>query len=538
MKYIVEGPDGKRYIVEGPDTPTAQPQASEAPPSPLGSNFENFAAGMGQAVTKAGRGLKRVIDPLATGLETVFGGERLSRALGMPTAMESAQQTDANIAEAKLRDAPLEATKAGKAGNIAGNILLTAVPASAMQRGLQGAMGAGRLATAAAAGGAGAGTEFLTSEGGLADKAKAAAVSGAIGAGMTGGLGAVSQLFRPSQDAQKLFAQGVSPTLQEGADSAIGRFVGGLTAGAQRVENRQRGELANALVQRVAPGAASVAGGTGDEALAAAQKAVSGEYGRLLGGKTYDVTPQALGNALRAAGATNAQGQMGQEANRAAKAAANIIGPANLNTATRQITDEELYKGLLTKFNEAARETTNDEVKRRLLDSRKVLLEQIRDKALSPDDLTALKAIDLKNFDVKRLEEAVSGAAGQLRGVSLSKLGQAYGKGQMVGNTTMQDLVGPALRTIGAADARTESQRQLANALRLGGAGAAGTAAMAVPGAAPVLGSLYGISALGQTAGGARALMGQTAAQKKLAELLRSGYGAGVAPALVGMEGQ
>lgn len=521
MKYTVQLADGSSYDIEIPDTPTAQPQIPETPPSPLGSNFENFAAGMGQAVVKAKRGI-----------------QSLGRSLGVPTSWEVSPESASDVAEAKLRDAPLDATKAGKAGNIAGNILLTAVPAAQMQRGLQGVMGASRLATAAAAGGAGAGTEFLTNEGGLADKAKAAAVSGALGAGLTGALGALSKPFRPSEDALKLYAQGVNPTLQEGADSGIGRFVGGLTAGAQRVENRQRGELAKALVQRVSPGTASVAKGTGDDALAAAQKAVSGQYDKLLGGKVYGVTPGILDDALLAAGRTNAQGQMADEAGTAAAKAANIIGPAELNVNPRQITDGELYKGLLTKFNEAARETKNDEVKRRLLDSRKVLLEQIRDKALSPDELAALKAIDIKNFDVKRLEEAVSGAAGQLRGVSLSKLGQAYGKNQMAGNTTMEDLVGPALRTIGAADARTESQRQLANALRLGGAGAAGTAAMAFPGAAPMLGSLYGISALGQTAGGARFLMGQQNWQRHLAELLRSGAGAGVAPALVDMEGQ
>jgi len=558
VRYIIEAPDGTRHVVEGPDTPAA-PQVPEAPPSPLGSNMENFAAGMGQAVVKAGRGFKKLIDPLATGLETVFGGEKVSRALGMPTAMESAQQTDANIAEARRLDAPLDATKAGKAGNIAGNILLTAVPAAQMQRGLQGAMGTGKLATALAAGGAGAGTEFITNEGGLGDKAKAAAISGVTGAGLTGALGALSRPFRPSDDALKLYAQGVNPTLQQGADSPVGRFVGGLTAGAQRVKDRQRGEIADALVQRVAGKGTSVAGGTGDDALAAAQGAVSQQYKTLLkpaaqnltqreqalkaaygleveGG--FKLTPEALGAAQRVSGATNAQGQMADEAATAVSKVANIIGPDELNLTTRAIPDDELYRNYLSKLNEAARETTNEEVKRRLLDAVKVLRTEVRDKNLTPEGLEALKAIDIKNFDVKRLEEAVSGAAGQMRGVSLSKLAEAYGKNKMAGNTTMQDLIGPAVRTMGKADLVNESQRQLAMALRLGAAGAAGTAGMTIPGAAVPLAALYGVSALGQTAKGAKALMGQTAAQKKLAELLRSGYGAALAPALVNMEGQ
>jgi hypothetical protein len=65
----------------------------------------------------------------------------------------------------------------------------------------------------------------------------------------------------------------------------------------------------------------------------------------------------------------------------------------------------------------------------------------------------------------------------------------------------------------------------------LAGAGAA--AATGVPGVAPGLAALYGVSALGQTPKGARALFGETNKQKMLAELVRSGYGAGLAPALL-----
>jgi hypothetical protein len=54
--------------------------------------------------------------------------------------------------------------------------------------------------------------------------------------------------------------------------------------------------------------------------------------------------------------------------------------------------------------------------------------------------------------------------------------------------------------------------------------------------AAPIAGA-YGLSALGQTAKGAKVLTGQTAKQKALTELLRSGYGASIAPALIDMEG-
>lgn len=539
MKYIVEGPDGKRYVVEGPDAPAA-PAAAPAPAEPSyspvsESGLENFRAGAGQALTKAGRGVKQLIDPLATGLETVFGGEGASRALGMPTALESAQQTDAAVKEAERLDAPLMKTKAGLGGNIAGNIALVAVPGASLQKSLQAVTGAGRLGTALAAGGSGAGTEFVTAEGDLGDKAKSAAVSGALGMGLTGALGALAKPFRASVDAAKLYAQGLSPTLQQAADSSIGRFIGGLAAGGQGVKERQRGELANAILARVG---ASTADDTGRGVAQAARQAVGSEYDALLGGKQFDLTPQALGNAVRAAGRTGPQGQMAQEARAAQRIVGNIVGPANQNTALRQVTDKELYEGYLTKLNEAARETTSEEVKRRILDARKALLE-VRDAQLSPAELAKLRAVDVKNFDVNRLREATEGAAGEQMGVSLNQLAQAYGKNSMPANKTMEEVIGPAIRTIGKADRANEARSAAQTAMRIAApitVGGAGTL-LGAPAVVPALAGAYGLSALGQTAKGARMLTGQQAWQTALADRLRAGYVAGIPSALTELEG-
>jgi hypothetical protein len=534
----VRGPDGREYEVKGPDTPAAPPAPPEKPSSPVSeSDMENFRAGAGRALVRAGRGVKQLIDPLATGLETVFGGERLSKALGMPTALESARQTDQAVAEARQLDKPLMDTKAGIAGDIAGNIAMTAVPGARLQKALGTMLGTGRLATALAAGGSGAGTEFVTAEGGLGDKAKSAAVAGALGTGMTGALGLVAKPFQASDDAVRLYAQGVNPTLQQAAEGAPGRFIGGLAAGGQGVRDRQRLELSTAALKRI--GATPTDDLTGRGIAAAAKESTGAEYDALLNPKTFDLTPQDLDNALLAAQATNAQGQMVEQSKAATRAVKNIIGPSNLNTGTRQVPNTVLYGNYLTPLNEAvekARKAGDDEVARRLLASRRALLD-VRDAQLSPDELATLRNIDVRNFDVKRLQEATKGDAGEKTGVSLNALAKAYGATDMAGNTTREQLIGPMVRTIGKANNANASRSAAQTYARIGAplAIGGGAAYLGAPMVAAPLAAAYGISALGQTARGARALTGQTALQKKLADLLR--YGAPIAPALTDLEG-
>lgn len=91
------------------------------------STTQKFLAGAGKAFTDVGRGVKQLIDIPATALEEAFGGEKLSRAMGLPTAKESAAQTQTDINEAKRNGAPLMQTTAGKVGNITGAVA-TALP--------------------------------------------------------------------------------------------------------------------------------------------------------------------------------------------------------------------------------------------------------------------------------------------------------------------------------------------------------------------------------------------------------------------------
>lgn len=85
--------------------------------SPLGSDYENAAAGAGKAVSDLGRGAGQL---LRSGLSYSSRGEAISNGLGLPTR--------ADIDESEKRDAALMGTKAGAGGNIAGNIASFMVP--------------------------------------------------------------------------------------------------------------------------------------------------------------------------------------------------------------------------------------------------------------------------------------------------------------------------------------------------------------------------------------------------------------------------
>ena len=98
-------------------------------PSPLGTNWENAFAGAGKAVVDAGRGAKQIMDMPSQWLEKKFPGiSAWASEKGMPTAQQSANATNADVAESKRLDAPLMDTKAGISGNIAGSAATVMLP--------------------------------------------------------------------------------------------------------------------------------------------------------------------------------------------------------------------------------------------------------------------------------------------------------------------------------------------------------------------------------------------------------------------------
>lgn len=88
----------------------------------------------------------------------------------------------------------------------------------------------------------------------MVNKAKEGAISGAISGGLAKTLKFLSQPFKPTAEAEKLFSQGVNPTLHQGAAGRPGKFVGGLTPGAFKPEVRQKDEIANAWLRKATEG--------------------------------------------------------------------------------------------------------------------------------------------------------------------------------------------------------------------------------------------------------------------------------------------
>ena len=141
----------------------------ETMPAEERSAVGDFASGVGIGVKKVGRALKQALDMGASALEEKFGGQGVSRALGMPTAAEAARATNADIQAANVADAPVLATTAGKFGNIVGQA--GAVAPTMFIPGANTLTGAALI---------GAGTGALTTEGDLATRAKSG-LAGAAG---------------------------------------------------------------------------------------------------------------------------------------------------------------------------------------------------------------------------------------------------------------------------------------------------------------------------------------------------------------------
>lgn len=126
--------------------PPAQAQKGKfvlmADGNPTEGFVENLKAGAGKTFSDLGLGVKQALDVPAKWLERTFDSRtssgrptsaigRLGEWLGMPTAEASARGTQADINEARERDAPLMKTAGGVIGNIGGNVALT-LPALAI----------------------------------------------------------------------------------------------------------------------------------------------------------------------------------------------------------------------------------------------------------------------------------------------------------------------------------------------------------------------------------------------------------------------
>jgi hypothetical protein len=92
--------------------------------SPLGSDGENYWAGVGRGASNIAVGIKQRMDEAAAALERLVpGGANLSRLTGTKTAAEIRDIGQSEINESRQLDKPLMSTKAGVAGDITGTLL-------------------------------------------------------------------------------------------------------------------------------------------------------------------------------------------------------------------------------------------------------------------------------------------------------------------------------------------------------------------------------------------------------------------------------
>lgn len=427
------------------------------------------------------------------------------------------------------------------AGEVVGDIAQTAIPANYAAKGIQGAQllaNFPKLAAILGAGGSGAATELVTSHGEgdtygeqLLSKVKQAAKAGATAAAITGGISAVAKpltgLFKATPEAERLYAQGINPTLQQGAAGFPGKYIGGLTAGVRDVKGRIKDEGAEAILKRATEGKVSVGSGTGSEYADAARNYVSNEYDVLWANKRIQLSPKQREALVSAAGRLPSDGRGKRAATEATGIVEDLFGVeqgkaiAQTNYPLNPKTWREEFRSKLTNAAMGA----DDDVKRRLLDVREEADKLITLKRLSPAEKARLSEVNRLNFDATRLEEAIAGGGQAKEGIDFRRLNTAYSRmlnqGRSMGNTTYDDIVAPTTRVLDNTPNQNmaRSLKAAVGKLLLPTAAAAGMGGLGT--AAGVATIPYAISLMGQFPGGARKLLGQEAWQKALADKIR-----------------
>lgn len=527
-RYIVEGPDGKRYTVEGPDGAAAPaqggshplaPQTQPAALQPFQRAGANAGFGLGN-VTPASAGINDAVIKTGLGLKSLF-----------TDLSEDDRYALAGMRQEKEEDP--EGFKRG-AGEFGGNVLIGALPGSKIASGASKLVGAGRalapyFGTAMGA----AGTEFVQhpaeGEGAgerLLDKAgsagKAAVLAPLMQLGLRGMGKAITQPFKPTEEARKLMAQGVTPTLQQGSAGNIGRFIGGLTSGAVDVKNRLRDEVANAWLGRATKGAVQYADGTAEDFLRAAQSTLGKEYDNFWKGQTVNLSPTAVKAIAQKAGIVLSNGRQMKDAMEARGIVADLVGDGSVNLRMKYDTlANEVRNPLSAKM----REASSQGVRERISSARDLLDDLVSRKGKTVGQIDELKDIDRRMFDVKRGEEAIAPGAMSAEGMDVAALVRAYAKNipqaAKVGNTTHDDLIAPAGRLMSTTPVQHRSRALMQSAKQmalpaLGGMATVGAGATALP-----LAALVGLSLAGQTGKGAKFLMGGNNWQKQAAKILQ-----------------
>lgn len=501
---VAEFPEGtsndviKRALAKRFPTKTTPAKAEESPLNPF---LRSIDAGINDNMVKMVSGVKQLIG-MGNEDDTLVA-EQIKR--------ERAEDPHPNFRTA---------------GDIGMGIATTMLPASKFSKSLAARGLSNPIANAAAVSGVQAallnpveqGADYLET---LANKGEETFKSAAAGGLTTGVLQAATRgltgMFRPTAEAEQLMRQGVNPTLQQGADSRAGRFIGALTSGVTKIKNRQGREVLSAAARRIMPGQAVDDLNSAELADEAIQR-IERDYANLYAGKTFTLSAANKAALQR----TIANARIRNDSRQMAFESLESVFPQTRNTLRMSPEKMTEYRQVIQDQIDALPGNTVQErqAKDALIAVKNRFDELVRNPRLNQQEMSVLQDINNRNFEAKRLVEAANTVGGQ-RNMRVDDLMGAYQK-LAPGNQfateqapAQAQLLGPALRTIGS-----EPTQHAARAAMVAGAKIVGGAAAAK--VAPVVAApLYGISLLGQTAPGARFLFGQQGWQPSFADMVR-----------------
>lgn len=451
--------------------------------------------------------------------------------------------TDLSPEEQKVRkisnDEANEDT-AGKITNFLGDVALTAIPgagAGARAAKLATALPkAAQAASAVLASGAGQGlvSSALEATDNRSDRAGKFAKDAMMGAAVNGvvGLGAkgLTKAFTPTVDAQKVFDVGGNPTLYQGADSWIGKQVGGLTNNIFDNSKRQGKEALNATIEELAPG---VRNAKYRDSLKELNDMVKIGYDQAIPSQRYVRTKdfESLRDALSPIMRSKDRPMTTKE----------IEAIFQGDTKGRYMSSWEVQKyrqdiqNAIDQATQAGKinprsSGTDREVAETLIRARDIFDQKIRMKGATKDQLALLTTTDQQNILAKKLRELLNSASKQ-DDVSVRNVRDLY-KGDSphtalvsaTGDSKLHRRVLDPFNDVMGDASSFEVPRAFraaaGSALKGAGLTWAGVNSLGPLGLLPVS-AAYGISMLGQTAKGSRFLFGQEQWQKKLADKIR-----------------
>ena len=514
-----------------PATPTAPQDAPEAAPAP----FER-AAGKGAGPARAG-----VADAAIKGY------------LGLKQFVGGLDKDEQGVLEQMKLEADADPEGGWRtAGEVGGNIAMTALPGVGAARNVLGARAGARALPGAltaigtklgpVSGGAvssglaslaltpGKGETFAEQ---MNDKGDAAVKDAALG-GVFGLGGRVlkkwaTKMFTPTPEAQTLFDQGVSPTLQQASNNWFGRSVGGMSSGAARTKSRQDREILESYVKQYVMPGVDTKGMTLSEINKLASELIDADRIGILGGKTFK-----LGNTERIAILRAMSGPPGTQRDVTSEALKSFPGLGDAMQSTNPVRmGYGRFNDIRGRLQDAiSSQPGNTRVsivaKKSLIKARDKFDELVRDPALSPDEALRLATNDQQYKYFKRLQEASETAASH-KNLRVEHLTQQFAeKAKQSGDArqfaemddpALKHLLEPAMRVIGETPNQNQARAFFTTAKRALMPVAA-TAGAFSGGPAMALAPLYGLSLAGQFAPTTRAMFGQTDAQKALAKYL------------------